>query len=352
MSAPSLEELRRLEREWQDRVGHELLDRPFDERGSAIVFERQFDRVVGALEGVGEGPIVEVGCGRGQLLSHLRRHPLGRDRLLVGVDVSVATRVLEGRGALGVRGDGERLPLRDGSAAAVVYNGALHHVVDPRAALREAFRVLGPRGRLVVFEPVSSAFSQLAHRLLDPLVFRASCEYESPVDQHLKHAFSEEVVEEELRRGGTIVRAGKSDFLAYPFTGCYAGALFTRSPRFMRALLAAERAAEKLPGLRVAARMLAWRFLLAADKADSGSSATAAGGGTTGAAGTSGATPSTGGVTAFDGRLAPLLACPRCHAPVAPRGGGATLECGACRVAYRTEDRVPVLLVDESTRLA
>lgn len=315
--------LRRLEREWQDEVGHALLDKPFETPGSALVFQRQFERITQALgDELGPGPIVDVGCGRGQFLEYLRTTGFG-DRLLMGIDVSIAVDALPAREVTALRADGEYLPFRDQTIAAVIYNGSLHHIVDYRAALREALRVLRPSGRLVVFEPVTSAFSRVVHRLLDPVVFRTNCEYESPVDQHLKHAFREAIVVDELRKNGADVHISKSDFLAYPFTGCYAGSFFTRSSQLMRGLLAVEKAVERAPGLGLAARVFAWRFLLVADK------------------------PHTAAESYKGETLWEIIACPRCKGRLSAEGGEAFV-CPHCRLKYPIDRGVPRFLLDEA----
>ncbi|HVU05865.1 MAG TPA: methyltransferase domain-containing protein [Polyangiaceae bacterium] len=322
------QELRLREREWQNRVGHALLDKPFEDEGSAFVFQRQFERVERAIGVPLPGPLVEVGAGRGQFLGHLRRTRVGRGRLLVGVDVSVAVRALPARGAAPVRADGEALPFRDESVAVVVYNGSLHHVVDYRKAVAEAFRVLRPGGRLVVFEPSSTVFNRVVHRVLDPIVFRAKVEYESPVDRFRKHAFSEaEVVEEILRFSASVVRE-RSDFLAYPVTGCYAGSALARFPRLMKGLVDAERAFEESAVLGPLSRLFSWRFLAVADKPFSRD---AAFGDTVRA-------------------LTDILVCPRCRGPLEKPRVKEGFYCPKCRVVYRVEHGVPVLIVEEAER--
>ena len=54
-------------------------------------------------------------------------------------------------------GRAEALPLADGSADAVIFMRSLHHVTPAEhpAALAEARRVLRPRGRLYVAEPLA-----------------------------------------------------------------------------------------------------------------------------------------------------------------------------------------------------
>ena len=49
--------------------------------------------------------------------------------------------------------DGVRLPFLTGSMACVVFNESLHHMPDPLASIKEAWRVLSPGGRILMFEP-------------------------------------------------------------------------------------------------------------------------------------------------------------------------------------------------------
>jgi SAM-dependent methyltransferase len=210
--------------------------------------------------------VLEIGCGKGQFLERLRASAVGAGRTLIGLELSKAVEAVRDAGFAAVKADGERLPLRNASVAAVVYQGALHHVIGYLEAVREALRVLVPGGRLVIFEPTTTTFSLLVHRLLDPIVFRTTCEYESPVDVHYKEHFSEAEVVRELERAGLGVRRERSDFLAYPFTGCYAGSWFARRPRVMQGLMRLERAVERAPALGRLARTFAWRVLIVAEK--------------------------------------------------------------------------------------
>ncbi|MEO2168234.1 MAG: methyltransferase domain-containing protein [bacterium] len=259
------EEYRRLERDWQNSVGKDLLDVPWRQKGAALVFERQFNRIAECLDLASPGIVVEIGCGKGHLLSWLSAAAASGGPKLVGIDVSEAIVGVKERGLLGLRGDGEFLPLRDESVRTIIYDGALHHLIDYEAGLRDAYRTLEPGGTFVLFEPVSSPFSRLVHRVLDPIVFRKVV-YESPIDQHYKDFFEEERVLEALRGLGMELSHRRTDFLAYPLTGCYAGSLFGRSPALMRSLLGVERLFEKVPPLRRLADIVSWRFVIVATK--------------------------------------------------------------------------------------
>lgn len=50
------------------------------------------------------------------------------------------------------RGDIEKVPLPDASVDIAIASQALHHAADPGRALREAFRILRPQGRLLVLD--------------------------------------------------------------------------------------------------------------------------------------------------------------------------------------------------------
>jgi uncharacterized protein YbaR (Trm112 family) len=60
-----------------------------------------------------------------------------------------------------------------------------------------------------------------------------------------------------------------------------------------------------------------------------------------------------------DGVISPelleVLACPKCHGPldlvqdkVDGKDGGAHLDCQACRLRYKIDDGIPVMLIDEA----
>jgi hypothetical protein len=83
------------------------------------------------------------------------------------------------------------------------------------------------------------------------------------------------VITDVLQRLGLRVRTSRSDFLAYPFTGCYAGSAFGRNERFMRFLMAMEDWVENVPGLSWIGQLLAWRFTIIATKASPGPAETA-----------------------------------------------------------------------------
>jgi len=53
----------------------------------------------------------------------------------------------------------------------------------------------------------------------------------------------------------------------------------------------------------------------------------------------------------LDPKLLDILACPRCKGAVEPEADHAGLVCAACRLRYRVEDDIPIMLIEEATSL-
>ena len=118
------------------------------------------DRVEAAiLRAAGPGPferLVDLGTGSGRMLTLLG----GRARSAVGLDLSqqmlnVARARVEAQGLASVElrhGDIFATRLPDGCADLVVVHQVLHYLGDPPAAVREAGRLTGPGGRLVIVD--------------------------------------------------------------------------------------------------------------------------------------------------------------------------------------------------------
>jgi len=54
----------------------------------------------------------------------------------------------------------------------------------------------------------------------------------------------------------------------------------------------------------------------------------------------------------LDPRLKDILVCPRCKGELTFREAEGEIDCPACRLAYRIEDGIPVMLVDEARPLS
>ena len=99
-----------------------------------------------------EWAVADLGCGTGQVSAAIApfvRRVAAVDRS--GEMLQTAKRRLREFANVEVRrGELEAVPLADGEFDGAVLMLVLHHVADPAAALREAARILKPRGRLVV----------------------------------------------------------------------------------------------------------------------------------------------------------------------------------------------------------
>ena len=106
---------------------------------------------------VPEGVVVaDLGCGSGALLPSLARTA----DAVIGIDASErmlveARRRLERGSVAGVQlrlGELEHLPMGDGEGDWAIINLVLHHLRTPELGLREASRVIGPEGGLIVVD--------------------------------------------------------------------------------------------------------------------------------------------------------------------------------------------------------
>jgi len=113
--------------------------------------------------------VVDVGCGLGTTVAHLRGER-ALDAVGVDRDADLLRRAAARHpGVPLVCASGARLPLPDGSAAAVLLECTLSLAVDPAPLLAECRRVLAPGGKLAVTDLYARDESGLAGaRALSP----------------------------------------------------------------------------------------------------------------------------------------------------------------------------------------
>lgn len=125
-----------------------------------------FGSILDRLKALGaNGRLLDVGCGGGHLLALAGQ----QGWRALGTDLShQACAVARRAGASVIQAEGAALPLRDEAVDAVSLINVLDHTPDPLTTLREAHRVLRPRGRLVIRIP-NAAFHRPCVRLLASL---------------------------------------------------------------------------------------------------------------------------------------------------------------------------------------
>jgi ubiquinone/menaquinone biosynthesis C-methylase UbiE len=116
--------------------------------------------------------VLEIGCGTGAVCRDLSNRPDVAE--VIGLDPSAAflQRARELAAGIGhvsfMEADGRDIPLSDASFDAVILYTTLCHIPGPEAVLREAFRLLRPRGSLAVFDGDYAA-TTVAAGPLDPV---------------------------------------------------------------------------------------------------------------------------------------------------------------------------------------
>ncbi len=156
------------------------------------------------------GRTLEIAIGTGRTLPFYRR-----EIVLIGIDLSLGMlRVAQRRAQAHdrpvtlVRADAQALPLRDASVDSILSILSLCTIPNPQRALREAYRVLRPGGRLVLVEHVRSdrRLLGLAQRLIEPLSVRFAHDHlaREPLPMVVANGFH--VLQEQRRRAGIVQR--------------------------------------------------------------------------------------------------------------------------------------------------
>lgn len=115
---------------------------------------------------------LDLGCGRGYdepMIVAIRRRM--REQVYVGVDIDMGS-LRDCREANRVCADLQSLPFATASFDLVSSNMVFEHLADPVAALREAYRVLDPRGVLIIHTASAYHYMLVAGRILSTVLPR------------------------------------------------------------------------------------------------------------------------------------------------------------------------------------
>ena len=136
-----------------------LIER-LESRGKERTFTRLFEKYFARLHLPGNARVLELGSGTG-VITRLLAHKTDKNTHVTGIDQSPALvevakqfavlEKLEDKLAFIVE-DAHALQSGSEYFDAVIVHTVLSHVTDPAAVLQEAYRVLKPKGTLVVFD--------------------------------------------------------------------------------------------------------------------------------------------------------------------------------------------------------
>ena len=108
--------------------------------------------------------IADLGAGEGtlsQLMAQKAKRVIAVDNSEKMVEYGSKLAAEHGLKNLEYRlGDIEEIPLADGEVDLAVFSQALHHAAEPLQALKEAFRILRPGGRVVILDLRQHRFTQ------------------------------------------------------------------------------------------------------------------------------------------------------------------------------------------------
>ena len=132
--------------------------------------------IVEVFDPVAGRHILDVGCGSGALTRAL----VDRGAVVTGVEPGDAAIALARRKvpeARFLQVSALAIPLPSDSVDGAVFLNSLHHVPDPRGALREAGRVVRMGSRLVVIEPLASgSFFDVLRHIEDETTIRGAAQ--------------------------------------------------------------------------------------------------------------------------------------------------------------------------------
>jgi ubiquinone/menaquinone biosynthesis C-methylase UbiE len=191
---------------WLFDLWSRFYDLPLVQR---LTYRPEHDAVLARLRRLPHGRVLDLGCGTGILAARIRREIPRAD--LVGCDFSrgmLAEAAREGRARALVQATALALPFGADQFDAVVSTEAFHWFPDQPAALREIFRVLAPKGSLLVslVNPPLEMMSRAGHEISRLLGEPARWPTRGQLRRLLRHAgFEIESQNLVLRVPGTLL---------------------------------------------------------------------------------------------------------------------------------------------------
>ena len=101
--------------------------------------------------------IIDVGCGTGELVRWMASQGI----TAIGIDVKEMIEKARGyskkKNEEYIIGTGQHLPFDNNSTNAITFIASFHHIPSPqmKQALKECYRILKPKGKVIIIEPIA-----------------------------------------------------------------------------------------------------------------------------------------------------------------------------------------------------